>query len=553
MGDNMLEVSSHFSVPDEKIFAGIQKRKEAIKELARRELARRYYADFIAYMKPDYHFTPFHTSLIRIIDAFVQGKIKKLMLSVPPQHGKSELSTRHLVPFLAGCFPQSHIAVAAYSGSRAMRFGGEIKRIMSSTEYLNLFPEIVLPGRKDVLYKNQADFVNIPVKGKSPGCLFFVGRKGGLTGDPVDYLIIDDLYKNQKEADSPVVRQEALDWYDKVAETRLHNNSQQLILFTRWHDNDLIGYIKKSGKWEPLEYWSQLENTDSDAWVTINFPALMEGERTEIDDRPPDAPLYPVRHSAKILFERRRRLMEGGEPERWRSSYQGDPRPVSGMLYSNFKTYAELPEKYIMRAYIDPADTGTNYLCAIVYAVSRDNFLYLVDVYFTKLSQDVTELETAKFLIRNRVSVCEIESNAGGRGFARNVSRIIIEEKKKLLKKLELVQIEKAHAPDLKVFDEKIEKLKEAVLTHSVVIDPVNQRKNKEARVITNAAAIQRVFLMPEGWVGKFPEFTTQLLTFKKNFAANDFDDAPDALTGAYERSGIIDECDEDSVGVASG
>ena len=106
------------------------------------------------------------------------------------------------------------------------------------------------------------------------GSLRVVGRGGALTSKTVDVMILDDLYKDSLEANSPIVRAGAWDWYTKVALSRLHNDSQQLIVFTRWHPEDIIGKIIDSEKVIFAERWSDLDNVPDGAWVLVNFEAI---------------------------------------------------------------------------------------------------------------------------------------------------------------------------------------------------------------------------------------------------------------------------------------
>lgn len=490
---------------------------KAEKELAYRELARRqlkYFIDFTFPKEKDkdgnvtktYHFTDFHDSFIKVVQAFAIGKIKKLMVSVPPQHGKTTVATQRLTPFLIGKNPLRKIAVASYASTRAARFGTDIKNIIKTQEYQRLFPGVALPTQKDTNYKNTSEHVDVPVdkeKG-TKGSMSFVGRGSGLTGETVDILIMDDLYKNKEEANSPVIRQNVIEWYDTVADTRLHNESQQLIVFTRWHDQDLIGHLKKNEKVIELTSWKQLENIDPEAWYSINFEALKLSPPTEIDPRKTGEPLYPERHSKKKLENTRTRITRYA-PETWNALYMGDPKPIEGLLYGKgFKQYTELPALKERRAYIDVADQGKDFLCAIAYGVGIDNYLYLLDVVFSNEGAEKTQDRVLELLIRNKVQTADFESNSGGYGYAREVKRL-------------------CHAK----------------MWAYTEIETFHQGENKEARLLTNAPEILRLFLMPEGWAAKFPEFADHVNGFRKLVKSNTNDDGPDALTGCYEKSGV--------------
>lgn len=481
-------------------------------ELQFRQYARKKINFFTLYTFKKYQLSPFHKTYCEIIQAFVDQKINKLIISVPPQHGKSEISTRRLPAMLLGLNPAYKIAIVSYSREKSWRFGRQIKQIMRSTEYKNVFPGTVLPEPRDPVYMNSADVVDIPA-GKETGNMFFVGRGGGLTGEPVDILIMDDLYKNAMEAYSPIIRESVIDWYDTVADSRLHNDSQQIIVSTRWHENDLIGYIMRTEEVEQLKDFKQLEDPNPDKWYMINFQAIKNSPGTVLDPRGENEPLYPQKHSQKKLFATRKRLLQE-EPEKWEGLYQGNPKPIKGLLYQGgFKEYEKLPELYERCSYTDIADTGSNRLCHIDYGIGVDGFIYLLDIIYTAEKQEITEPLVADSLIRNKIDRADMESNAGGRAFARNVNKLIQER------------------------------------GEYVEVAPFHQSKNKESRIITNAAGCMRKILMPVNWISKYPEFASAVLNFRKRFKANDFDDAPDALTGVYEKSQV----DEDDIIVATG
>ena len=229
-------------------------------------------------MKGKDFFTPFHLVYYKILNAFAHKRIKRLIVSIPPQHGKSEGSTRLLPAYLFGLYPDLKIAIASYSDRFARKFNREIQRIIDSERYYTLFPDTQLAGSpvaddSSRWARTAGEFEIIGCEGK----LTAVGRSGGLTGQTVDVLILDDLYKNAAEANSPLIRDAVWEWYTSVAETRLHNDSQELIVFTRWHEDDLIGRIEASEKVVNLTSLRQLSGCDPDAWLKVDFEAIKEG------------------------------------------------------------------------------------------------------------------------------------------------------------------------------------------------------------------------------------------------------------------------------------
>lgn len=478
-------------------------------EVEMRQYARLHLAPFTQYMFPGYQLTDIHKEYSQILTVFARGEIKKLIISMPPQHGKSELSTLRLPAFMLGQNPNLKLAIASYNATHARSFSTRLQRIIADQLYHNLFPLSTISNtdnsqksKTGIKYqRKQEEFEIINYLGNIKA----VGRGGALTGSPLDLIVMDDLYKDYAEGNSPIIREAVIDWYTSVVRTRLHNDSQQLIVFTRWHEEDLIGFIERSEDETVivLNKKEQLQNIDQDAWYKINFPAIAtkECEENEFDGRKEGEALWPRRHSAKKLLNDRNL-----DEEKFESLHQGDPRPTKGLLYRGFNTYIRKPDFRWKRNYTDTADTGKDYLCSICYEVGVDDMIYITDIYYTDEPQEITEPETADMLDRNKINEAVVESNSGGRSFARNVDRI-------------------------------------SKGRH--VIKWFYQGANKESRVISNSAEIQRKILFPINWTTRWPKFARDVLRFKRNFKANTHDDAPDALTGVLEWSGVSENIND--------
>ncbi|MBO9151918.1 phage terminase large subunit [Chitinophaga sp. GCM10012297] len=442
------------------------------------ELARRHLRDFTLITKPNFKPNWFHDKYYEVLNKFAKGEIKKLAISVPPQHGKSEGSTRRLPAFMIGRNPNLRIAIASYNATKARKFNREIQRVMDEPDYKLIFPEARLPSERDKNYVRTHDEFDIAGK---EGNIKTVGVGGALTGDPVDIMIIDDIYKDQKSAWSHTVRENVQDWYDTVADSRLHNDSQVLIVFTRWHEKDLLGHLLSK----------------EDDWVVINYPAIKKGPPTDHDPRKEGEALWPERHNKEKLEKTRLRNSHVFE-----SLYQGDPKPREGLLYKNLKIYRELPATAKTRkAVVDTADLGKDYLCSIVYAPTVSGY-YLLDVLYTTEGMEVTENKTAVQLTKWDTQRARVESNNGGRGFARNVEKICRELKNR-----------------------------------KTAFDWYHQTDNKEVRIFTNAAEVMNMVYFPEGWDLKWPEFYSAITGYMAQ-GGNEFDDGPDALTMVVEAEG---------------
>ena len=258
----------------------------------------------------------YHRHYYEALTDFADGNTKKLMVFMPPQHGKSEGSTRRLPAYVLGKDPDRKIAIISYSATKSKKFNREIQRIICSSEYCEIFPETKLNSGSDVSGNFVQNTDECEIVGRRGG-FKTVGVGGPLTGDPVDMLIMDDIYKDAKSAWSPTVRENINNWYDTVAETRLHNDSQQLIVFTRWHQDDLAGKL--------LREQGIYSEENPNGWVVIIYQAIKEGQPTEYDERNEGEPLWPEKHSLEKLENVRKR-----NNHVFQSLYQQNPKPLEG-------------------------------------------------------------------------------------------------------------------------------------------------------------------------------------------------------------------------------
>ncbi len=458
----------------------------------RAELARRHFGDFAAAVQPaTLESGAFHGAYYRILEHFARGDIRRLIVSMPPQHGKSLGASIMLPAFLLGLNPDLRIAVASYNAALASRFNRRVQRLIESPEYAAVFPATRIKGAAgrsgSVRTASEVEIVG------REGSLVTVGREGTLTGRPVDIFILDDLYKDAMEANSPVVRDNCWEWYTSVVKSRLHNASQELVVFTRWHEDDLIGRIATKTPVEELTSWSQLvPGGRTGGWLHLRLEAVKESPPSEIDPRAPDEALWPARHSTELLDEKRRL-----DPQTFNALYQGRPSSKEGLLYGeSIVTYTSLPAEIVKRGnYTDTADAGGDYLCSVCYAVGADGKIYVTDVVYSGEGMEVTEKLVAEMLVCSGTRAALIESNNGGRGFARALARL---------------------APGVR-------------------IEWFHQGANKEARILSNSAAVAHNIRMPEDWARRWEEFHRHVTTYRRTLHANRLHDAPDVLTGIVE------------------
>ena len=446
---------------------------------------------FTRHTLPSFAPAPFHLAYYEVLTRFAMGEIKKLMITMPPQHGKSEGATRRLPAFVLGQDPDKRIAIVSYNAIKARKFNRELQRIMDDDHYYELFPQTLLAGqasyqeqgRRSRNYARNSDECEIV---GYQGSFKTIGVGGSLTGEPVDMLIMDDLYKDASSAWSPVIRQNVADWYDTVASTRLHNDSQQLLVFTRWHMEDLAGrLLEQEGVYDPIE--------NPQGWLLVSFPAIQNRPPSEQDPRAEGEPLWPERHSLEKLLE-----IKGRSPTVFESLYQQNPQPSQGLMYEEFNCYTDLPSRSYSVAYIDAADSGADYLCALFYKEAEDGN-YITDVLYTKDPMEVTETTLTYMLQQHQVERCHIESNNGGNLFVSNLQQRSWDTGNRLTR-----------------------------------FNPFHQNQNKTARIFAASASVQKLIKMPLDWKKRFPKFARDLTGYLR-VGTNAHDDAPDALTGSIE------------------
>ena len=471
--------------------------KIALIQAMRERLVRDSRTDLLSFTlstMPTFRAADFHRRYYSVLTDFAHGKIRKLAIFMPPQHGKSEGSTRRLPAFILGIDPELKLAIVSYNAPKARKFNREIQRIIDTEEYHAIFPETCLNESNVTTvagsWLRNADECEIV---EHRGGFKTVGVGGALTGEPVDVLIMDDIYKDAKTAWSPIVRESVADWYDTVAETRLYNDSRQLMVFTRWHEDDLAGtLIRQQGQYDPID--------NPDGWVVVVYQAIKEGIPTELDPRKDGEALWPERHSLDKLLAVRERNTQVFE-----SLYQQNPRPVEGLMYREFKTYEIIPKAPPAKCrrcnYTDTADTGDDYLCSIFYE-ERPTGNYVTDVIYTKSPMEYTEQATAQQLSKRKTDVAFIESNNGGRGFMRNVERLCRE-----------------YGNDHTYFY------------------AFTQTHNKQVRIFVQSNEVNNLVYFPVDWERRWPEFARAVKSYRKE-GRNAHDDAPDALTGTVEKRG---------------
>ena len=291
------------------------------------------FMSMICHTDKSYQAQDFHKRIASALQRFlIDPDFNKLAIFLPPQHGKSELTSRKFAPHAFGINPDLKIALASYSSDLANSFNRDIQKVIDSDEYREIFPNATINSRNVVTtqswLRNSEVFEIVGKKG------FFksIGVTGGLSGVPVDIAIIDDPVKDDIEAQSPTYRERVWNWYISVLLARLHNKSKQLLIMTRWHEDDLGGRIL-----------NPKINPNAHEWHVIKIPAIKEDNSDPEDKRAIGEALWPDRHNLNKL-EAFKSLSENI----FQSLYQQNPVPRGGLRIARdaFKIVDELPVRF---------------------------------------------------------------------------------------------------------------------------------------------------------------------------------------------------------------
>jgi predicted phage terminase large subunit-like protein len=458
-------------------------------DMARRELARRDFWEYLKLLEPDFYTEdrPHLRQYAEILQKLYRGQLlnasgkpyKKLVVNMPPQHGK----TRTLVNFCNWVFGQNQdekIILGSYNDTTAGDFSryvrdGIARQKIDAGSYVfrDVFPTV----RLKMGYKG---FSRWALEGKHFSYLG-AGVGGSITSKGATILIVDDPIKNAEEAFNANKLDSIWKWYSGTFLSRVAaegGEPLEIIVMTRWAKKDLVGRLLA-------------DSGQAAQWYILRLEAMESGKM-----------LCP----SLLSFERYSYLKKLMPRQIFLANYHQKPIETEGALYSGFKTYEHLPTDEAgnilferIGSYCDTADEGTDYLCNIIYG-EYQGFFYVLDVYYTQDPAEKTEPETARRLFEFNVSAADIESNNGGRAFARNVKRIYYERYKR--------------RPVVRWF---------------------HQNKNKRARILSNSARAQELILFPVDWANRWPDFHDDLTSYLKE-GTNKHDDAPDALTGVIEK-----------------
>lgn len=267
---------------------------------------------------PPFELAAHHRIIVEKLEAVERGEIRRLMIFMPPRHGKSLLATQMFPAWYLGRNPERFVISASYGQDLADDFGRKVRNLIDGSMHRTLFPSCRLADDSASMHR-----FNTQVGGS----YFAVGRGGPITGRGAHLLLLDDPLKDREEALSETVRRGLHEWYSHVAYTRLQPGAAVVLIETRWHEDDLAGRL--------------LSEHANENWVVVSLPAIAEVDESF---RRAGEPLWPERFPLPDL----QRIRQSVGSAAWASLYRQRPSAAEGAIFKRdwIRTYREVPQSF---------------------------------------------------------------------------------------------------------------------------------------------------------------------------------------------------------------
>lgn len=323
---------------------------------------------YAAYQWPGYRDAAHHRLIARKLEAVERGEIERLMITVPPRHGKSMLASEFFPAWYLGRNPDHYVVTATYAQDLADDFGRKVKNQIEDPSYSAIFPGVGLAGdsksaKRFHIEEEEGGYEHTL---KQRGAYYAVGIGGPLTGRGAHLLLIDDPVKNREDADSDIVRKKTMDWYTSTAYTRLMPGGRIVVIQTRWHEADLSGWL--------------LAEHEHENWEVLDLPAIDKAGKA----------LWPEQYDVKALDKIRQAI---GARD-WSALYQQKPVPSTGdyFLADWLRPYKKAPDRKTLEIYggTDAAvtDGGGDFTVHVVVGIDPEGKPWLLDVWRKQAASD---------------------------------------------------------------------------------------------------------------------------------------------------------------------
>jgi len=349
---------------------------------------------------PQFELPAFLELVVSKLEAVERGDVKRLIISMPPRHGKSIVGSTYFPAWYLGRHPDHYVIAASYAQDLADDFGRRVRNVVRSSLHRAIFPGSRMADDSGAISRFNLD---------AGGAYFAVGRGAAITGRGAHVLLIDDPLKDSSEANSPTIRRQLQEWFGQVAFTRLMPGGAVVIIQTRWHEADLAGWL--------------LSEFASEGWESIALPAI--GEENDPLGRVVGAALWPERYSLESLDSIRRQL--GSVP--FASLYQQRPAPVEGRMFRRawFQFYALPPTSFTQIVLsIDSAfkkGEEADFSAFTIWGNTRSSGIYLLHAWRGKVEFPDLKKKVIEFAQQWHPHAVLVEDKASGQSLIQELKR----------------------------------------------------------------------------------------------------------------------------------
>jgi predicted phage terminase large subunit-like protein len=382
----------------EKLLEQVSQYKDAVK----REKAQKSFMAFVHEMWPGFIHGRHHTLMAKKFEEIAEGKLKRLIINMPPRHTKSEFASNMLPAWYLGNHPNKKVIQSSNTADLAVGFGRKVRNLVDSEQYAKIFPNVSLRADSKAAGRWATNH---------NGDYFAIGVGGTVTGKGADLLIIDDPHSEQEARQAqgdPSVFDSVYEWYTSGPRQRLQPGGAIIIVMTRWSDKDLTGRVLKS------------DNTD---WEVIELPAIM----------PSGNPLWPEFWSLSELEA----LKEELPPFKWNAQYQQKPTGEEGAIVKRDwwrRWESERPPRceYIIQSW-DTAFTKSqraDYSACTTWGVfyrdedEQDVNIILLDAFKEKMEFPALKAKAKEMYDEWEPDSCIIEAKAAGAPLIQELRRM---------------------------------------------------------------------------------------------------------------------------------
>jgi predicted phage terminase large subunit-like protein len=321
----------------------LQQRLPSLAEIQAAQ-ARRSLLRFTEYTNPLYQRAQHHEQIAAKLEAVERGEIDRLMIFMPPRHGKSELASKRFPAWCLGRDPKRQIIAASYNSDLANDFGRNVRNLVNEPEFGQVFPGVTLAPDSQAANRMNTNHA---------GAYVAAGVGTAVTGRGAHIALIDDPFKDREEADSERRRETVWDWYRSTLYTRLMPGGAIVLIQTRWHEDDLAGRILEQ---EPEQ------------WDVLELPAVNKAGEA----------LWPEWYDIEALT----RIKATIGPREWSALYQQQPQPDEGTFFQRawFKTWDKLPSlRYYGTSDYAVTDGGGDFTVHRMWGIDASGDVYRVD------------------------------------------------------------------------------------------------------------------------------------------------------------------------------